>query len=109
MLQVLPKIAASSGIKSRGRLVEQQYRRVMHQAFRELQPPLHTARKRFCFLLCTVKQSHMAQHLVNSCLQSGAMQAIKMSLMPEVLSRRELDVDALGLEDDANMAAHSVG
>jgi hypothetical protein len=37
------------------------------------------------------------------------VQAIEMSLMPEILGRSELHIDALGLEDHTDLAAQTVG
>src|SRR5208282_376466 len=46
---------------------------------------------------------------VDALLEFGTAQAVEVSLMPEVLVGGELEVDALGLEDDADMAAQRSG
>ena len=44
---------------------------------------------------------------MNPLLQSGAAQTVKMSLMPKILVGRELQVDALGLKDHADLPAQA--
>src|SRR5579872_407356 len=50
----------------------------------------------------------MPKHFRNARLQRCSMQAIKMSLMPKVLSGGQLHVDALRLENHANLSSQII-
>ena len=105
-MQVLPQIAARARIESGGGLVEQQHRRMMQQSLGQFEPPLHASGKRLRFFLGAVGETDAAQHFADALLERGAAQAVKMADMRQVLFGRQLDVDALLLEDNADAAAH---
>src|SRR5208337_1569847 len=108
-LEILPKVAPRAGIEAGGRLVEQQNLGMMEQSFGKFDAPLHSSGKCFYAIGGAVEQSHAGEDLVDALLEFGTAQAVEVSLMPEVLVGGELEVDALGLEDDADMAAQRSG
>ena len=108
-LEVLPQISAGARIETGGRLVQQQNGRVMKQTLREFQPALHSAGKSLDLFLGTVGEADAREHFRNTRLQRCAVQAIHVPDEHQVLFRCELDVDALLLEDDADLAANFAG
>ena len=108
-LQILPKVAARAGIEAGRRLVQQQHGRMMQQPLCEFQPTLHAAGKCFGFFFGAIGETDAAQHLGNALLQRCTAEAVNVADQHQVLFRRELDVDALGLEDYADVAAHQRG
>src|ERR1035437_7625260 len=108
-LEVLPKVAPGAGIEAGRGLVEEQNLRMVEQAFGQLDAALHTAGKCFHAVAGAVQQSYTREYLCDSLLEFGAAQPVEMSLMPEIFIGGELGVDALGLEDDADVAAQGAG
>ena len=108
-LQVLPKIAPGAGIEAGGGLVEQQNLGMMKQTLGELDAALHASGESFDPIGGAVEQSDAGQNFVDSCLEFGAAQAVEVSLMPEIFVGGELGIDALRLEDDADVAAQRSG
>jgi hypothetical protein len=82
---------------------------MMKQAFGELDAALHASGKSFHTIGRTVEQSNAREDFVDARFKFGTTQAIEVSLMPEVLVGRELEVNALRLEDDADVAAQGSG
>ncbi len=103
-LQILPKVAACAGIEAGCRLVEQEHGRMMQQPFCEFETTLHAAGESLGFFLSAIGEAYAAQHLGNALLQRCAAKSVNVSDQHQVLLRRELDVDALGLEDHADVA-----
>ena len=78
----------------------------MQQSLGEFEPTLHASGKRLRFFLGAIGETNPAQHFADALLQRCAAQAVNMADQHQVLFRRQLDVDALLLEDDADAAAH---
>lgn len=108
-LEVLPKVAPGAGIEAGGGLVEEQNLGMVEQAFGELDAALHASGKSFDAIGSAVEQSDAGEDFCDACFEFGAAQAVEVSLMPEVFVGGELWVNALGLEDDANVAAQGSG
>src|SRR5258708_19232060 len=98
-----------AGIEAGGGLVEKQSLRMVEQAFGELDAALHASGESFYAIVGTVEQSNAREDLVDARFQVGAAQAVEVSLMPEVFVGSEFGVNALSLEDDADMAAQGSG
>ena len=107
--EVLPEVAPGAGIEAGGGFVEQQDAGMMQQSFGQFEAALHAAGESLDAFLGAIRQADAAEHFLNALFQGGPAQAVKMSLMPQILGGRELDVDALGLEDDADLAAQAAG
>ncbi len=99
----------SAGIETGGGLIEQQNFGMMQQALGEFDAALHAPGKSFHVIGGAVEQSHAGQNLVDAGFEFSPAQAVKVSLMPEVLVGGQLEVDALRLKDDADMAAQCSG
>ena len=108
-LEILPKVAPGAGIETGGGLVEKQNFRMMEQAFGELDAALHAAGESFYAIAGAVEQSDAGKNLVDAGFEFGPAQAVKVSLMPEILVGGELGIDALRLEDNADVAAQRSG
>src|ERR1035437_3043596 len=108
-LEVLPKVAPGAGIEAGRGLVEEQNLMMVEQAFGEFDAALHASGKCFHAVAGAVQQSYTREYLCDSLLELGTTQAVEVSLMPEIFIRGELGIDALGLEDDANVAAPRSG
>src|SRR5271170_1019467 len=80
----------------------------MKQALSQFQTALHSSGKGLSFLVSSIGKADTAKHFGNARFQRRAVQPVEMSLMPEILGSRKLYVDALRLEDYANMAARTV-
>ena len=78
----------------------------MQQPLGQFEPTLHAAGKRLRFFLGAVGETDPAQHFADALPERGAAQAVNVADQHQVLFRRQLDVDALLLEDDADAAAH---
>ena len=78
----------------------------MQQPFGQFQPPLHAAGEGLGFLFRAIGKSHARQHLGNALLQRGPAQSVDMPDDGQVLFGSQLHVDALRLEDHADVAAH---
>ena len=81
----------------------------MQQTLGQFQPPLHAARKGLGFFLGPIRQPDARQHFRHPRFQCRAMQTVEMALMPQVLRRRQLAVDALRLKDNPNFPAQRAG
>src|SRR5271170_5856207 len=103
--QVLPEIASRAGIEAGSGLIEQQHSGMMQQSLGQFDAALHAAGKSFHELFGAIGEADAAEDFLNPVLQGGAAQTVEMSLMPEILVGGEFEVDALGLEDDADLAA----
>jgi hypothetical protein len=108
-LEVLPKVAPGAGIEAGGGLVEEQNLRMVEQSFGELDAALHASGKSFYAVGGAIEQSYTREYFCDSLLELGATQTVEVSLMPEVFVGGELRVDALGLENDADVAAQGSG
>src|SRR5208282_2866755 len=104
-LEILPKVAPSTGIETGRRLVEEQNLGMVKQAFGELDATLHSSGKSFHAIGTAVEQSDAGKDLVDAGFKFGPAQTVEVSLMPEVFVGRELGINALGLEDDTDVAA----
>src|ERR1700679_72965 len=82
---------------------------MMEQAFGELDAALHSSGKSFHAIVTSVEQSDASQNFRNSSFEFGAAQTVKVSLMPQVFIGREFGIDALCLEDYADVAAQGSG
>src|SRR3954468_12571733 len=108
-VEIEPEIAARAGIETRCGLVQQQHRWLMHQSLRQLNAALHSAGESFDQVPRTIGKSHALQHVGDALLEACPAQSVEMTLMHQVLCRRELYVDALCLRDYPNSAPHLVG
>ena len=81
----------------------------MQKTFCKLEPPLHSAGESFRLLSRAVGETDTFEHGAYSGGQVLAVKAIEMSLMTEVLGRREFQIDALRLEDDTDLAPQLAG
>ena len=104
-LQVLPKVAAGAGIEAGRGLIQQQDFGMVEQALRQFDAALHASREGFDEIVAAVEQSDARENLGDSLFEFLAAQAIEVSLMPQILVRGELRIDALSLEYDANVPA----
>src|SRR5579872_185713 len=75
-LQILPQVAARSGIEAGRGLIQQQDCRMVEQSLGKLDAPLHSAGERLYPLLCSIGQSDPRQNLPDTLLQRRATQAI---------------------------------
>src|SRR5437762_3455081 len=80
---------------------------MVQQPFGEFQPALHPSRKRFRSFLGAVGQPDPLQHFLNTSGQRNAAQSVEMSLVTQVLSGSQFNVDALRLEYNANLSAQA--
>ncbi len=103
-LEVLPKIAPRAGIEAGGGFVEEQNLGMMEQSFGELDAALHASGKSLYAIGGAVEQSDAGEDFGDAHFKVGAAQAVEVSLMPEVFVGGQLGVDALGLEDDTDVA-----
>ena len=108
-LEILPQVAARAGIEAGGGLVEQQNGGMVEQSLGQFQAALHAAGESLGFLPGAVGEPDPAQHFLDARFQRCAAQAVEMALVPEIFGGGQLQVDALGLEDDADLAAQLVG
>src|ERR1700692_4272820 len=76
---------------------------MMQQSLRQFDSPLHSAGESFYQFFGTIEEPDSRKNFLDTLFQRRAPQAIKMSLMPEIFVGRELQVDALCLEDDADL------
>src|SRR5258708_6072831 len=91
------------------RLGRSQRHQVAFVHFGELDAALHASGESLYAIVGTVEQSDAREDLVDARFQVGAAQAVEVSLMPEVFVGSEFGVNALSLEDDADMAAQGSG
>ncbi len=108
-LEILPKVAPGAGIEAGGGLVEEQNFGMMKQTLGEFDAALHASGECFYTIGRAVEQSHAGEDFIDSCFQVEAAQAVEVSLMPEVFVGGEFEIDARGLEDDADVAAQRSG
>src|SRR5580700_10101914 len=80
---------------------------MMQQPLGQLDAALHAPGKRFDQFLSAIRESDARENFLNTARQGRAVQTIEMSLMPEILVGGELEVDALGLKDHADLAAYA--
>src|SRR6266705_342010 len=80
---------------------------MVQQAFSEFQPALHATGERFRSFLGAVSEADPLQHFLNASGQGNAAQPVKMSLMTQVLSRTQFNIDALRLEHNSNLSAQT--
>ena len=107
--KVLPEVAARAGVEAGGGLVEQKDRGGMDQPLGQLDAALHSAGERLDEVAGAVGEADTGEHVGDSGLQVRATQSVKMSLMLEIFGDGELEVEAAGLKDDADLLAHLVG
>jgi hypothetical protein len=108
-LEILPKIVSGAGIEASGWFVEEQNLGMMKESLSKFYAALHSSRESFDEIGPAVEQADAGKNLGNTYLEFGAPEAVEMSLMPEIFVGRELGIDALGLKDDANVAAQRTG
>ena len=108
-LQVLPEVATRARIEAGGRLVEQQNRRMMQQSLGQFETALHAAGKVLGFFFRAIGESDAGEHLGHARLQCAAAQSVDVANQHQVFFGGELDVDALFLEDHADLVADSAG
>ena len=75
----------------------------MQEAFGKFNAPLHSTGEGFNPVARAVEQSDAGQNLFNPLLQFRSAETIEVSLMPKVLVGGQFQIDALCLEDDADM------
>ena len=68
-------------------------------------PARHASGKSLDQLFHPVQQAYAAQNFLDSRIQSGAMQSVEVSLVPQVLVGGKLLVNTLSLKDDTNLTA----
>src|ERR1700739_504195 len=76
---------------------------MMQQTLGQVNAPLHSAGKRLDTILRTLQQSDANQNLFHALLQWLSAQTVEVPLMPEVLVGCEFGINALRLEDYADM------
>src|SRR5262245_39248210 len=67
------------------RLIEEQYRRIMHQGACEVKPPLHAARIRLHAMAGAVGQAREAKTPADALLEAGACQAVQSTEKGKIL------------------------
>src|SRR5579875_717867 len=108
-LEILPDIAACSGIQTGRRLIQQKDRRGMNESLGQFDTALHPSGEGLYAVPDAVEQSDTREHLADPSFKGGAFQPVQVALMSEVFSNREFDVEAARLKDDANLLADPVG
>ena len=83
-LQILPQITASAGIETRRRLIQQQDAGMVQESFSELNPALHASGERLDAFLGTICETDAREYFFDTASQSGAAEAVQVSLMPQV-------------------------
>src|SRR5215472_16418496 len=81
----------------------------MQKAFGEFEAALHASGESLGSLVGAIEEVDARQHFFDTGFEGLAVEPVEVSLMPEIFFRGELDVDALCLEDDADLAAEAVG
>src|SRR5215470_18395016 len=81
----------------------------MQKTFCQFQSPLHSAGESLRFLSRAVGETDAFEHGTYSAGQVLAVKAIEMSLMTEVLCCGEFQINALRLEDNADLATQLAG
>lgn len=81
----------------------------MEQAFCEFDAALHASGKGFDIFFGSVAKANAGENFLNSFSEGCSVQTIEMALMPQVLVGGEFRVDALALEDHADLAAQLGG
>jgi hypothetical protein len=105
--KVLPQVAASAGIETGCRLVEEENPRTVEQPFRQFQAPLHASGKRLSLVAGAIGQSDSREYFRDALAQNGTAQTVKMSLVTQVLGSGKFQIDALRLKYHANPAPQS--
>src|SRR5438270_722068 len=59
-------------------------------------------------IVSAVGEGNPPQHFFNASFQRGPVQAVKMALVAQIFVGGELGIDALGLEDDTDLAAKAI-
>src|SRR5947209_11051286 len=80
----------------------------MHESLCQLHPTLHAAGEGFDQIICAVCKSQTIQHLGDALPEGSSAQSVEMTLVHQVLSGRELYVDALCLGHHTNSAPNLV-
>src|SRR5437879_1853222 len=82
---------------------------MMQQAFPEFYAALHASGKSFNVLLGSIVKADADENFSYSGLEGCAVQAVEMTLVPQIFIGGQLGVNALGLEDYPDLAAEAGG
>src|SRR5690606_17294981 len=83
--------------------------RAVEQGLGQLDLASHAAAEPFDKLVPAVLQAELSEQGIDALVEFGARQAVQVPLVHQVLACRELDVEAGGLEDDAEASPHVLG
>jgi hypothetical protein len=101
-----PQLGADLGIEPRGRLVEEQDLRPVHERHRDVEPPLHAAGVGADQAAGGVGEAELIEQLAGSRRERTPVQAVDLPLQAQVLRPRGPAVDAGALADDADRPPH---
>ena len=96
---------ASGRVERRGRLVEQQDRRVVDQCHREVQPLLHAAGERLDAVAGPPGQADAGQHADDPAAQVVTRKAVELAEEEQVVGGGEFVVEAALLRHEADRAS----
>src|SRR4051812_11452793 len=81
----------------------------MQKTFGEFKAALHATGESLCFILRAINEPDTGQCFLNTSFERRASESVKVADVHKIFGGGELYVDALGLEDDADLASKSVG
>src|ERR1700756_4966139 len=81
----------------------------MQQSLGQFNAALHASGKSFDVLFGTVGEADAHENLCDSRLQRCPVQAVEMTLVPEIFVGSQLRVYALSLKNDSDLPAHVGG
>ena len=109
VFQVVRKVAAGAGIEPRGRLIQQEEVRVVHERLGQFDATLQTAGERLHPLLGSFRQPQPGQEGVRPLPQRSSLHSVEMPVVPQVLHHGELGVEARALKDHPQVPSHVAG
>jgi hypothetical protein len=104
-----PELAAGRRVETGGRLVEQEERRTVEQAAREVGAAGETAGERLHAVAVAVAQPEDVEQDVDPFVQCAAAEPDEHAVEAEVLAHRQLGIERGLLENDAEAAADGGG
>src|SRR5208283_3716639 len=106
--QHLPDSDSRDGIESRGRLVEKEYLRVVHQSAGDFQAPPHAAGKRLGLGVAPLQQIHGSKQVLDIALPIFGGNAVQLGVNTEVLLDGQVDVAGQRLRNHTHTLARCV-
>src|SRR3954469_16906155 len=81
----------------------------MQEPFGEFETALHAAGESLCFVFGAIDESDAGERFLNASFERSAGETVEVADVHQIFGGGEFYVDALGLEDYADLAAKSVG